>query len=127
MVVIAMSDFDVIVDNFFKNYHDRGMKKWMGFYLSDHTQKIEKTDLQEHTIEEQRPEEPLEEISAKLLEAFGTHYPVNVQFRELDFNGNFKPSLTGFVAGYQNAEVQIEDQLINLEEIKSIEIIRPHE
>ena len=29
-------EFDERVTNFFKNYHDRGMKKWSGFFLSDH-------------------------------------------------------------------------------------------
>lgn len=122
-----MSDFDVIVDNFFKNYHDRGMKKWMGFYLSDHTQKIEKKDALDRSVEIKRESESLEEISAKLLEAFGQHLPINVQLKELDFNGQMKPSLTGFVAGYQNSEIMIENQRIDLDEINSIEILRPHD
>ena len=34
------SEFDKRVEEFFRTYQDRGMKKWAGFYLSDHTVKI---------------------------------------------------------------------------------------
>ena len=34
------SELDKRVEEFFRNYQDRGMKKWAGFYLSDHTAKI---------------------------------------------------------------------------------------
>ena len=30
------NNFNDIVNNFFKNCQDRGMKKWQGFMLSDH-------------------------------------------------------------------------------------------
>ena len=41
MAVMLMNDnFDQKVENFFKNYQDRGMKKWSGFFLSDHSLKI---------------------------------------------------------------------------------------
>lgn len=33
--------FDQVVADFFAKYQDRGMKKWGGFYLSDHVAKIE--------------------------------------------------------------------------------------
>ena len=29
------ANFDKEIQNFFKNYHDRGMQKWGGFFLSD--------------------------------------------------------------------------------------------
>lgn len=31
---------DKLIYDFFKNYQDRGMKKWTGFLLSDHTAQI---------------------------------------------------------------------------------------
>lgn len=34
--------FDEVIDTFFKNYQDRGMKKWSGFFLSDHVAAINK-------------------------------------------------------------------------------------
>ena len=35
-------EFDKKVEDFFKNYRDRGMVKWAGFYLSDHVLKMHK-------------------------------------------------------------------------------------
>lgn len=37
-------NFDMdVVNNFFEHdYHDRGMVKWQGFYLSDHTAALKK-------------------------------------------------------------------------------------
>ncbi|MCI1923190.1 MAG: hypothetical protein LKJ64_03860 [Lentilactobacillus buchneri] len=41
--------FDMdIVNNFFKHdYHDRGMAKWQGFFLSDHTAALKKQKAKE--------------------------------------------------------------------------------
>ncbi|KRN10379.1 hypothetical protein [Liquorilactobacillus mali] len=34
---------DAFAEYFFKNfYQDRGMRKWQGFFLSDHTQALKK-------------------------------------------------------------------------------------
>ncbi|ANN47739.1 hypothetical protein A6F53_00065 [Levilactobacillus brevis] len=36
-------DANIIAEQFLKNkYHDRGMLKWQGFFLSDHTSSIKK-------------------------------------------------------------------------------------
>ena len=34
--------FDKKVTEFFRTYQDRGMKKWQGFFLSDHTSTLRK-------------------------------------------------------------------------------------
>ena len=42
-------DMDV-VNNFFEHdYHDRGMVKWQGFYLSDHTAALKKMAKERHS------------------------------------------------------------------------------
>ncbi len=41
------SEFDKRVEEFFRTYQDRGMKKWAGFYLSDHTTKINQDKKEE--------------------------------------------------------------------------------
>ena len=43
------SEFDKIVEEFFRTYQDRGMKKWAGFYLSDHTAKINRDKKRRET------------------------------------------------------------------------------
>ena len=39
-------EFDQRVTDFFAHYQDRGMKKWVGFFLSDHTAMINKETRQ---------------------------------------------------------------------------------
>lgn len=39
-------EFDQRVTDFFAHYQDRGMKKWAGFFLSDHTAMINKETRQ---------------------------------------------------------------------------------
>ncbi|ODP92844.1 hypothetical protein [Levilactobacillus brevis] len=40
---LTAQDANTIAEQFLKNkYHDRGMLKWQGFFLSDHTSAIKK-------------------------------------------------------------------------------------
>lgn len=118
-----MSDFDVIVDNFFKNYRDRGMVKWQGFFLSDHTQNIEKMKYDDNHHEVHRPDQDLDKISELLMTAFTTRAAVNVQLKQMDHNGNYFDSLNGFISGYQDTDVFIDNKPVGLEEISSVEFI----
>lgn len=60
------SNFDPkLVQRFLKEYHDRGMMKWQGFMLSDHTAELNKMERSQ-TEREQRKhsvEMSVEEIS----------------------------------------------------------------
>lgn len=44
------SEFDKRVEEFFRTYQDQGMKKWAGFYLSDHTAKINQEQRRRDTV-----------------------------------------------------------------------------
>lgn len=48
------SEFDKRVEEFFRTYQDRGMKKWAGFYLSDHTAKINQEQRRRDKVYEKR-------------------------------------------------------------------------
>lgn len=38
-------DFSTLINNYFQHdYRDRGIKKWRGFFLSDHTSALRKMD-----------------------------------------------------------------------------------
>ncbi|APT18281.1 hypothetical protein LA20533_02870 [Amylolactobacillus amylophilus DSM 20533 = JCM 1125] len=122
MVVIVMSDFDRMLDDFFKNYQDRGMKKWAGFYLSDHTQKIEQEEQQNNKVIKSRPIQTAEEVGMLLFQAFENHLEVDIQLKQVDVNGVIPASIVGFVGGYQQDNVVINDQQIKFEDIKNIQI-----
>jgi hypothetical protein len=56
VMLMSKESFDKEVDDFFKNYQDRGMKKWSGFFLSDHTVQINKSNIARNTIYHKKPE-----------------------------------------------------------------------
>ncbi|AEG40879.1 hypothetical protein GCM10008918_12840 [Lactobacillus kefiranofaciens subsp. kefiranofaciens] len=47
---MSKSPFDQRIEEFFRNYQDRGMKKWVGFFLSDHTAKINQSTMQRKMV-----------------------------------------------------------------------------
>ena len=76
--------FDKKVTEFFRNYQDRGMKKWQGFFLSDHTSTLRKDRQQKAMTYPKKVEMSAEEVSAVLFKAFSDHYQVSVQRYETD-------------------------------------------
>lgn len=95
---------------FEKDYTDRGMVKWQGYFLSDHTEDVskyskkrcdeaERADLREMT--------PVA-ISECLLEAYAQHRPVTIQLRNHTATGHSSPFYHGMVSGIQG------DQLVLL-------------
>ena len=87
-------------------YHDRGMVKWMGFFLADHTAYNEKQGVAEQPVEGEE-EQSLEKIGAILLNAWQTQSSVSLQLKVL-VNGQHNSSVTGIVAGYSAGNVYIE-------------------
>jgi hypothetical protein len=115
-----MSDFDDRVTAFFKNYHDRGMKKWAGYFLSDHTVKINKKDAADRVVYPKLTEMSEEEISAILLAAFANHRAVQVQRKEVDEAGNELPFIRGFVEGYTEDGIVIAGESVALAGINHV-------
>lgn len=117
-----MNDFDQTVNDFFKNYHDRGMKKWAGFFLSDHTLKINRDQKQRSKVWHEKASQTEEEISSLLFRAFSQHYQVLIQLKEIDDNGDFKPDIHGFVEGYVGQQIIVSKQKIMLADINHVEL-----
>lgn len=116
-------EFDKRVDDFFRNYHDRGMVKWAGFYLSDHVLKMHKKSKADAYVEIKKAEMSPEEVSKVLLKAFGESRIVSVQMRILNKEGELFRSFQGHVLGVDEDNVMIADHIVEIEEINYIEII----
>ena len=116
------SNFEQKVYDFFKNYQDRGMKKWAGFYLSDHTLKINKDEIKRSIVYAKKKEMSQEEIGEVLFKAFSNHLLVHVQIKSLDKDGNFTEDISGFVEGYTEESVIISSQSVKLNEINNVEL-----
>ena len=121
------NNFDQKVEQFFKNYQDRGMKKWSGFFLSDHTLKINQDQRKRATIYPKKAEMNENEISKILLQSFSNHFPVSIQLKNLDEDGRFAEDSKGFVEGYSNENmVTISGTTVYLDEINHVEIKKAH-
>lgn len=116
-------EFDKKVEDFFKNYRDRGMVKWAGFYLSDHVLKMHKKSKADAYVEVKKAEMSPEEVSKVLLKAFGESRIVSVQMRILNKEGELFWSFQGHVLGVDEDNVMIADHIVEIEEINYIEII----
>ncbi|GFZ27528.1 hypothetical protein [Lactobacillus corticis] len=116
-------EFDQRISNFFKNYQDRGMKKWQGFYLSEHTSTIQKFKAKNATVYTKKRTMSEAAISQQLLKAFAEHYSVSIQLSELTSEGDYLDNVRGWVEGYQNSTVIVSGRKIDLAAINHIELL----
>ena len=115
-------EFDKRLDDFFRTYQDRGMKKWQGFMLSDFTSKVGKIDKERAHVYEKKKSMSLEAISEILMIAYANHRLVSVQLKQVDIDDKFLPDVVGTVDGYQVDHVVIAGEWIELEDINNVEI-----
>ena len=117
------SEFDKRVEEFFWTYQDRGMKKWAGFYLSDHTAKINQDNKKRNTIYVRKTPMDQKDIRAMLLKSFGEHRKVSVQLKDLSIDNDLQADIVGFVEGYQEDTAIISKNLVLIEDINHVEFM----
>lgn len=118
-----MSDqFDEMVTRFFKEYHDRGMMKWAGFYLSDHTQQLEKKAAQAQHIVTKQPQLPLTEIKQRLIQAFNQHQTVTIQLNSLQTDTTKIPELSGHITAFTADGIELNQQSLLYDEIDHVRL-----
>ncbi|MBS0936336.1 hypothetical protein [Lactiplantibacillus plantarum] len=115
-----------VVKNFFDfDYHDRGMVKWQGFYLSDHQIALKKEKAIRDKQHFLAPQQSLETVSSRLGDAYYYQYPVIIQLSELNTNGDPIPDIQTLIHGYNGDTIVIDnDQFISLSKINHIEKAR---
>ena len=115
------NNFNDTVNNFFKNYQDRGMKKWQGFMLSDHIAALNKDE--ENNAKEYSEKDSMSEveISQVLLQAFANNKIVSVQLKEKTTDKKIQPDIVGLVKGYDEDKIIIGDNKIELSNINNIQ------
>lgn len=81
-------------------YRDRGIMKWQGMILSDHTEALKKLKKDSLIAEVEIKEEmTVEEISEEFYTAYATKNPVIIQASILK-NGNYYPDVIAYVLGF---------------------------
>lgn len=113
---------DKQIYDFFKNYQDRGMKKWTGFFLSAHTAKISQSKKCENNRLKKALD--LEKIKKVLLEATTQGKIVQIQLKAVDLDGAPFPEIKGIIEGWIDNQVVINRQIINISEINCPEIVK---
>lgn len=107
-------------DYYFEEYQDRKMKKWAGFYLSEHTAMIAK-ESQKQPPEKKR-QMSWSEIDVVLTQAFQGKLSVAIQKEELDYEGNYSEDVIGIIQGHDELGIYVADQKIGYDEIRHVEI-----
>lgn len=116
-------DFDLdTVKHFFEHdYHDRGMMKWQGFYLSDHTAALNQQNHQLNAVYVPRPQQSLSELTQVLADAYQSQQLVTIQLKTVDQNNHHLPDITTLIHGYNANDIVIDsNRFIPLQEIRNV-------
>ena len=104
-------------------YHERGIVKYNGFYLSDHTSQMTKEENERNRVilgeEEMEEREIFETIDYALYKSL----PVSIQLNLKDLEGNFLPNVSGELKGYNEASLYIDDYKMPLCQIRHIVLL----
>lgn len=103
-----------------KNYKDRGMVKWAGFYLSEHTDTL----YNEKTAEANRPVQKMQmdvdEIGEILSEAVLKSRKIVIQIEERDSNGYYRPDIIGIIQGSDELGIYVGSTKVGYDEIRNV-------
>ncbi|WP_419154755.1 hypothetical protein [Weissella minor] len=106
--------------HFFKNdYKDRGMVKWQGFYLSDHTEDVkrysdESKRLDSLTIKPQMTESDISDI---LFQSYTKKSLIKIQLNQINEESKVSDNITGIVKGFNENKVYVGDTVVEFEMI----------
>ena len=116
------NNFNDTVNNFFKNYQDRGMKKWQGFMLSDHIAALNRDKENNAKVYTEKDAMSEADISQVLLQAFANNRTVSVQLKEKTLDKKIQPDIVGLVKGYDEDKIVIDDTEVELSNINNIQL-----
>lgn len=114
-------------DPYVRGYDDRGMAKWMGFYLSEHTSEMEKDNTVRNKVWHRKESMSDFEIGAILDTAFKNHSQVVIQTAELNDEGSAFEDVVGVVEGHNGNTLYVSNddlgvQLIAIDSINNVQI-----
>lgn len=104
---------------FAHDYHERGMVKWQGYFLSDHTEDVKKKAAEEKAaMQRQRmPEMALIDITNILMHAYADTQTVRVQTNSKSNSGVIPPIIEGPVKGYTDKGVIVGEAEIPFDDL----------
>lgn len=105
---------------------DRGMKKWLGWILSDHSAYMESQAIDEKPTPE-KPEQKASVIDQILQTAWEQGQVVAIQLNAL-YDGQYRRDLEGPILGYADGQIYLQrkDGLVlpvQVEDIRHIDVL----
>ncbi|AHA05966.1 hypothetical protein [Pediococcus pentosaceus] len=115
-----------VVQNFFDNvYIDRGMIKWQGFFLSDHTVAIKRKRNDNKIFYEQKipPRMKQGEIRLKVARAYEEQLLVEIQLNECNRDLLFENAVKSRIKGFNEDSVYLGDgKFVSISMMRSIRL-----
>lgn len=103
-----------------ESYQDRGMMKWAGFYLSEHTDTLKDQITREENCPQQKMQMDIDEIGTILSEAQRRNKEIAIQIEERDSNGYYKPDTVGVIKGFDELGIFVGNTKIGYDEIRHV-------
>ena len=119
-------DADKVATQFFAHaYHDRGMLKWQGFFLSDHTAALQQhRQLLRHRNSVPQQLQSVSKISQELNAAWKSHQAVTIVLNLVDSDHQLRTISKQVMGTYSNAVIirgqNKRDHLVHLTMIRSV-------
>lgn len=108
------------------DYQDRGLLKWLGFYLSDHTEKIDKEKELSKNVNIAKSQMESNKIQEILAQSALKRLPVSIQKEERDLEGYYPDDIVGLIDGGDELGLYISGQKVGYDEIRHIELLDWH-
>ncbi|MBO0477966.1 hypothetical protein DOK76_12910 [Vagococcus sp. DIV0080] len=101
-------------------YHDRGIVKYNVFFLSEHTSGIEKTSSERNRVIADR-EKMSEELIFEIIDfSIYKNKKISIQLDIKDIEGNFLDDYVGFVSGYDEGFIYLDDVAVPITQIRNV-------
>lgn len=122
---------DRVAEQFFRySYHDRGMLKWQGYFLSDHTAALKRhrAVLKRRARGHYYPQQSPAQITARLKAAWRSHHLMLLVLNQVTTDGRYQ-ILIGQISGYHGPRVVVcdrhqESHLVALSEIRHLSPVK---
>lgn len=103
-----------------ESYQDRGMVKWAGFYLSEHTDTLNDQMTREKNCPQQKMQMNIDEIGTILSETQRRNKEITIQIEERDSNGYYKPDTVRVIKGFDELGIFVGNTKIGYAEIRHV-------
>lgn len=111
-----------MLNRFNERYVDRGVVKWMGMFLSEHTASIQMDKKKRSFIVEKKEQMNETDIYSILNEAITNNSMIIIQVEEINTDGNYQEDLIGWIEGYEDSYIYLSGNKIDLESIRNIQL-----